>query len=106
MPHCDKQHIDNHAKLNLKLMLRMLKICSKAKLLYGILSSSNLCSKDAQNRDHSHAPIADLLGPHVVVVHIDAKRVAVVPSLPVILLPPGELHDAACEHEQKHTEKA
>eukprot|EP00413_Alexandrium_margalefii_P011887 CAMPEP_0204533214 /NCGR_PEP_ID=MMETSP0661-20131031/12160_1 /ASSEMBLY_ACC=CAM_ASM_000606 /TAXON_ID=109239 /ORGANISM="Alexandrium margalefi, Strain AMGDE01CS-322" /LENGTH=78 /DNA_ID=CAMNT_0051539537 /DNA_START=139 /DNA_END=372 /DNA_ORIENTATION=- len=54
------------------LVLETKEHASEAKLLNGILAGSKLCRTDAQDADHGHAAIADLLGPHLIGVHLQA----------------------------------
>ena len=53
----------------------------KPELLHGVLAGGHLCGEDSENRDHGHAPVVELLHPHLVVVHVHAEGVPVVARL-------------------------
>ena len=53
----------------------------KPELLNGVLAGGHLCGEDSENRDHCHAPVVELLHPHLVVVHVHAEGVPVVARL-------------------------
>merc|ERR1719254_154856 len=79
---------------------------SESELLNGVLPRCKLRSKNAQDADHGKAAIADLLGPHLLGVHLDSEWVAKVTGRLAILLPPSQLQDRNPEEEHREAKDA
>mmetsp|Transcript_57142 Transcript_57142/g.170005 ORF Transcript_57142/g.170005 Transcript_57142/m.170005 type:complete len:215 (-) Transcript_57142:895-1539(-) len=65
----------------------------ESKLLDGVLPCRELSGKNAQNADHRHSAVADLLGAHLISVHLQAKWVTKVAWFLGWILAPLQLQD-------------
>mmetsp|Transcript_24031 Transcript_24031/g.49965 ORF Transcript_24031/g.49965 Transcript_24031/m.49965 type:complete len:257 (+) Transcript_24031:180-950(+) len=81
---------------------------SQAELLDRVLACRELCRNDAQDREHCKAAVPELLVPHLKRVHVQAQRVAKVPTVRAFpgSLVPRLLRECAQNGKRKHTQDA
>ena len=102
-----RKYVQNGTEIDTKnLSNSQLGRSSQPELLNGILAGGHLRGEDAKNRDHGHAPVVQLLHPHLVVVHVHAEGVAVIARLFLRVLPPPQLQWGASEEDAEEAEHA
>jgi len=74
----------------------------ETQLLHAVLPRRKVRGDDAERREHGHAPVVDLLVPHVLGVLPEPGRVAEVPGLLRGVLPPqAQLHGTRDQEERR-----